>query len=68
LNAEAADLACRAAHATGAVYAGVDLIQNHLGEWRVLEVNAVPGWRALAATCQIDVARAVLLALQEERT
>ncbi len=51
-----ASLAVAAATATGAVVAGVDLIQNERGDWLVIEVNAVPGWRALAPTCGVDVA------------
>ena len=40
----------------GTVAAGVDLLPGPDGEWYVLEVNAVPGWRALAPVCGIDVA------------
>jgi ribosomal protein S6--L-glutamate ligase len=54
-----ADLALRAAGVAGTLAAGVDLIQE-AGIWYVLEVNAVPGWRALAPTCGVDVARAVI--------
>ena len=55
-----ARLAVAAAEATGAIVAGVDLIQNERGEWLVLEVNAVPGWKALSAACEIDVAASVI--------
>jgi RimK family alpha-L-glutamate ligase len=51
-----AELAVRAASAVGAVAAGVDLLPGTDGEWYVLEVNAVPGWRALAPVTGIDVA------------
>jgi glutathione synthase/RimK-type ligase-like ATP-grasp enzyme len=51
-----AELAIRAASAVGAVAAGVDLLPGPDGEWYVLEVNAVPGWRALAPVTGIDVA------------
>ena len=51
LDPEAERLALAAAHAIGAEMAGVDLIADlDLGRLVVLEVNAVPGWRALA-TC-----------------
>ncbi|MBY0521952.1 MAG: RimK family alpha-L-glutamate ligase [Gemmataceae bacterium] len=53
-------LALRAAEAVGAVAAGVDLLPGPCGEWYVLEVNAVPGWRALAPVTGIDVAAAML--------
>ena len=49
-------LALRAAAAVGAPVAGVDLVAGPDGEWYVLEVNAVPGWRALAPVTGIDVA------------
>jgi ribosomal protein S6--L-glutamate ligase len=53
-------VALNAARATGATIAGIDLIQDNHGEWLVLEVNAVPGWKALAPTCGIDVAREIV--------
>jgi RimK family alpha-L-glutamate ligase len=53
-------LAQRAAAAVGAEVAGVDLLPGPGGEWYVPEVNAVPGWRALAPTCTVDVAAAVI--------
>jgi len=53
-------LALQAASTTGALITGVDLIQNDRGEWLVLEVNAVPGWKALAPVCGIDVAREIV--------
>jgi ribosomal protein S6--L-glutamate ligase len=52
-------LALRAAAAVGAVFAGVDLLPTPEGHI-VLEVNAVPGWRALAPACGVDVAAAVV--------
>ena len=36
------------------------------GRWVVIEVNAVPGWKALAATCGIDVAAAVIRYIAED--
>jgi len=55
-----ARLARQAADAVGAPLAGVDLLPANNGELYALEVNAVPGWRALANTLQVDVARLVL--------
>jgi ribosomal protein S6--L-glutamate ligase len=60
-----AKLAVAAAAATGAVIAGVDLLTNERGEWFVIEVNAVPGWRALAPTCGIDVAAEIVRFIAE---
>jgi ribosomal protein S6--L-glutamate ligase len=60
---ELARLAIRAAQAVGARMAGIDLLADQRGSWFVIEVNAVPGWRALAAATGIDVARHILEAL-----
>ena len=51
-----ADLALRAADAVGCPVAGVDLLSGPRGELYVIEVNAVPGWKALAPTCGVDIA------------
>src|SRR5205085_3377274 len=48
LGSEQGELALRAAQVVGAPVAGVDLLPGPRGEWYVLEVNAVPGWRALS--------------------
>ncbi len=58
-------LALDAARATGAVIAGVDLLCDEAGRWVVIEVNAVPGWKALAATCGIDVAAEIIRFIAE---
>lgn len=50
----------RAADAVGASLAGVDLLPDRDGRLWAIEVNAVPGWKALAAALHIDVARLVL--------
>jgi RimK family alpha-L-glutamate ligase len=60
LTAEQVTTALRAAGAVGAVAAGVDLLPGPGGEWYVIEVNAVPGWRALAPATGIDVARELI--------
>jgi ribosomal protein S6--L-glutamate ligase len=62
---EEARLALRAAEALGAPLAGVDLLPGPDGGWYVLEVNAVPGWRALAPAAGVDVAAAVIRFLAE---
>jgi ribosomal protein S6--L-glutamate ligase len=58
-------LALRAAAVLGTDAAGVDLMQGPAGEWYVLEVNAVPGWRALAPVTGIDVAAEMVRHLAE---
>jgi ribosomal protein S6--L-glutamate ligase len=60
------ELAVLAAAATGATVAGVDLLPDGRGGWLVIEVNAVPGWKALATVCGIDVAAKVVRFLAEE--
>ena len=55
-----APLAVRAAAAVGAEVAGVDVLPDRDGNPWLLEVNAVPGWRALSAVTGIDVAAEVL--------
>ncbi|MAD80634.1 MAG: RimK family alpha-L-glutamate ligase [Pirellulaceae bacterium] len=54
------EIAQRAARAVGAEIAGVDLLDGRDGRRWVLEVNAVPGWKALAETLEMDVAARVL--------
>ena len=53
-------IAVRAAEAVGASVAGVDLLPDAHGGWYVVEVNAVPGWRALAPVTGVDVAQAIV--------
>jgi RimK family alpha-L-glutamate ligase len=59
-------LALAAAAAVGASVCGVDLLPGPDGEFYVLEVNAVPGWRALAPATAVDVAAAVIAFLAAE--
>jgi RimK family alpha-L-glutamate ligase len=60
------ELAILAAEAVGCPLAGVDLLPAPNGKHYVIEVNAVPGWRALAPTCDIDVAAAIVRFLVED--
>jgi len=55
-----AELAHQAAKAVGAPLAGVDLLPARNGELYAIEVNAVPGWKALARALNVDVAHLVL--------
>jgi RimK family alpha-L-glutamate ligase len=66
LGAVETELALRASAAVGAAVAGVDLLPGPAGEWYVLEVNAVPGWRALAPATGVDVAVAIIRFLADE--
>lgn len=54
------ELALRAAEAVRAPICGVDLLPAKDGTVYVLEVNAVPGWRALSRVCGLDVADEII--------
>ena len=54
-NEREMELARQAANITGSLFAGVDLMYNADHEPLVIEVNAVPGWRGLQRSCDIDV-------------
>ena len=56
---ELAQLATGAAAATGAVYAGVDIIRDASGQLQVLEVNSNPAWAALQRVSAINIAQAL---------
>jgi len=56
LSPQQETLALRAAAALQVDMAGIDLLPDRSGQFYVLEVNAVPGWRALSKTTNVDVA------------
>lgn len=58
-------LALTAAATVGARIAGVDLLYDDSGRCFVIEVNAVPGWRAFSRTNGIDVASRLIASLEE---
>jgi ribosomal protein S6--L-glutamate ligase len=66
LAPEEEELALRAAAALGAPVAGVDVLPGPAGARYVLEVNAVPGWRALGPVAGVDVAAAMIQFLARE--
>ncbi|MEN1681238.1 MAG: RimK family alpha-L-glutamate ligase [Planctomycetota bacterium] len=66
VTGELAELAHRAAAAVGAPLAGIDVLPARDGRRLVLEVNAVPGWRALTRVTGVDVARLVLELLKQK--
>jgi len=61
-------LTLAAARAVGTPIAGIDLLPSSAGDYYVLEVNAVPGWRALAQATSIDVASAVIRYMSDLRS
>ena len=60
VSSELEEMAHRGAEAVGATLAGVDLLPARDGTLYALEVNAVPGWQALAEVTGIDIAKMVL--------
>jgi tetrahydromethanopterin:alpha-L-glutamate ligase len=50
------ELALRAAAATGAYFAGVDMIRDGGDALQVLEVNSMPGWRGLQKVIPFSIA------------
>jgi ribosomal protein S6--L-glutamate ligase len=68
LDSEGERIAICAARAVGASMAGIDLVHDlDRGQLVVLEVNAVPGWRALARATGLDIAAAILDHLRDAR-
>jgi ribosomal protein S6--L-glutamate ligase len=63
-DAELEAIARAAADRTGAVMAGVDILPGQDGKNYLLEVNAVPGWKALARTLSIDMSAEVLRCIE----
>ena len=61
-------LANQAAEAVGAEFVGVDILEGRDGNRYVLELNAVPGWRALSQTLNVDIAAAVLDYIESQVT
>ncbi|MGZ0170507.1 MAG: ATP-grasp domain-containing protein [Planctomycetales bacterium] len=57
------EFALAAAETVGARIAGVDLLYDEDGRCFVIEVNAVPGWRAFSRTNKIDVAGRLIASL-----
>lgn len=64
-TAQEQQLALKAAAAVDADAAGIDLLPHSDGGYYVLEVNAVPGWKALAPTTGVDVAQSIVRSLRE---
>ena len=60
LTEEVAELGLRAARVVGAEHAGVDILPCEDGGFTVIEVNTIPGWRALRAATGVDAAQEVV--------
>jgi ribosomal protein S6--L-glutamate ligase/tetrahydromethanopterin:alpha-L-glutamate ligase len=53
---ELTQLSIRAADVLGADYAGVDILPTEDGNYTIIEINGIPGWRGLASATGINVA------------
>ena len=49
-------MACQAARALGADYAGVDILATQGGGYTVIEVNGIPAWQGLQEVSRVDIA------------
>ena len=58
------ELALTAAHVVGAPFVGVDVLYDADSRPYVIEVNAVPGWKAFARVNSLDVASRVIQYLE----
>ena len=58
-------LAHAATQAVGAHIAGVDILPGRDGSIWVLEVNAVPGWRALQTVTSKNISAAILSTVRD---
>lgn len=62
-----AHLALQSAQTIGACFAGIDLLYDPEGNCLVVEVNAVPGWRAFEQVTGMDVATKVIQHLEQRQ-
>ncbi|MGR9114571.1 MAG: ATP-grasp domain-containing protein [Gammaproteobacteria bacterium] len=56
LDSELAELAVKATTALSMDYAGVDIIRDKRGDYKVIEVNSIPAWKGLQSVCEVNVA------------
>lgn len=63
-NSEESALAVKAAQVTGCIFAGVDLMYDQENQLKVIEVNAVPGWKALQKQSAVNVPETLMTWLQ----
>jgi RimK family alpha-L-glutamate ligase len=61
---EIKDIAIRTAKEVGSVILGIDFIYDLEGRIYLIEINGVPGWRAISDVCQIDIAAEWLLKMK----
>lgn len=59
LDDELKEICVRAAKVVGCEYAGVDLIER-AGGFNVVEVNSIPGWKALQSVAKTSIAERII--------
>ncbi len=62
------DWALRASAAVGTRIAGVDILYDRSGAGFVIEVNGVPGWRALSRVTSCDIASEIIQSLERRQS
>ena len=60
LDEQLVDLSVRATRVVGAEHAGVDILPHEAGGHSVIEVNTIPGWRALQTATGVDAAQRIV--------
>lgn len=56
LDSKLSEIAIQATDVLKMDYAGVDIIQDFDGRYRVIEVNSIPAWKGLESVCEIKMA------------
>lgn len=67
-DARVIELSVRSADVVGAEHAGVDILPCESGGYTVLEVNTIPGWRALRSATGVDAAERLVDYVLERST
>ncbi len=60
MDDQVVELSLRSAEVLGAEHAGVDILPRESGGYAVIEVNTIPGWRALLSATGVDAAECLV--------
>lgn len=60
MDDQVVELSLRSAEVLGAEHAGVDILPREGGGYAVIEVNTIPGWRALLSATGVDAAECLV--------
>ncbi|KXA91358.1 hypothetical protein AKJ63_01050 [candidate division MSBL1 archaeon SCGC-AAA259D18] len=64
LPPEMEEASIKASEVQGCEYAGIDIIESDDGFYLV-EVNAIPGWKGLQSTCDVEITKEIMDYLEE---